>query len=188
MADANHNWLLYEHDDGRHAVAPTAESATFSKGDPAWHRVGPVEVPATDARKPLPVELARRLGVSIQAAVNIEEAAKRCVLRQRIGKLRAALMAADTDEAHTALEADDVANAGVPCDGCPTEDECRKLGCGVRFGQIVPDEVRASLVADAVLAEVVKWALAGHITEAGVTVEAGQAIRAAASGVEGRKP
>lgn len=36
---------------------------------------------------------------------------------------------------------------------------------------------------DAVLMEVVKWALAGHISEAGVTVEAGQAIRAAASGV-----
>jgi hypothetical protein len=39
-------WLLYEHDDGRHAVAPSAEAATFAHGDPAWHRVGPVEVPA----------------------------------------------------------------------------------------------------------------------------------------------
>lgn len=38
-------WLLYEHDDGRYAVAPTAEAATFAKGDPVWHRVGPVEVP-----------------------------------------------------------------------------------------------------------------------------------------------
>jgi hypothetical protein len=37
-------WLLYEHDDGRHAVAPSAEAATFAAGDPAWHRVGPVEV------------------------------------------------------------------------------------------------------------------------------------------------
>lgn len=37
-------WLLYEHDDGRHAVAPSAEAATFAKGDPAWRRVGPVEV------------------------------------------------------------------------------------------------------------------------------------------------
>lgn len=43
MAD----WLLYEHDDGRHAVAPSAEAATFAKGDPAWHRVGPVDVPTT---------------------------------------------------------------------------------------------------------------------------------------------
>lgn len=42
MAD----WLLYEHDDGRHAVAPSAEAATFARGDPAWHRVGPVQVPA----------------------------------------------------------------------------------------------------------------------------------------------
>lgn len=37
-------WLLYEHNDGRHAVAPSAEAATFAKDDPAWHRVGPVEV------------------------------------------------------------------------------------------------------------------------------------------------
>lgn len=40
MAD----WLLYEHDDGRHAVAPNAEEAIFARGDPAWHRVGPVAV------------------------------------------------------------------------------------------------------------------------------------------------
>ncbi len=38
-------WLLYEHDDGRYAVAPSAEAATFARGDPAWHRVGPVAVP-----------------------------------------------------------------------------------------------------------------------------------------------
>jgi hypothetical protein len=42
---------------------------------------------------------------------------------------------------------------------------------------------RMESVGDTVLSEVVKWALAGHITEAGVTVEAGQAIRAAC-GVE----
>lgn len=42
-------WLLYEHDDGRHAVAPSAEAATFATGDPAWHRVGPVEVSVTPA-------------------------------------------------------------------------------------------------------------------------------------------
>lgn len=38
------DWLLYEHDDGRHAVASTAEAATFAHGDPAWHRVGPVAI------------------------------------------------------------------------------------------------------------------------------------------------
>jgi hypothetical protein len=37
-------WVLYGHDDGRHAVAPSAEAATFTRGDPGWHRVGPVEV------------------------------------------------------------------------------------------------------------------------------------------------
>jgi len=40
------NWLLYEHDNGRYAVAPSAEAATFANGAPAWHRVGPVAVPA----------------------------------------------------------------------------------------------------------------------------------------------
>ncbi len=37
-------WLLYEHEDGRYAVAPSAEAATFAHGDPKWHRVGPVEL------------------------------------------------------------------------------------------------------------------------------------------------
>ncbi|WP_436407955.1 hypothetical protein [Burkholderia oklahomensis] len=36
--------LLYEHDDGRYAVAPSAEEAHFTRDDPAWHRVGPVTV------------------------------------------------------------------------------------------------------------------------------------------------
>ncbi|MEJ0004413.1 MAG: DUF3850 domain-containing protein [Pararobbsia sp.] len=36
--------LLYEHDDGRYAVALTAELAEFAIGVPAWHRVGPVDV------------------------------------------------------------------------------------------------------------------------------------------------
>lgn len=48
MAD----WLLYEHDDGRYAVAPNAEAATFAHGDPKWHRVAPVMV----APSPLPPE------------------------------------------------------------------------------------------------------------------------------------
>lgn len=33
---------LYEHEDGRHLVSP-ADAATLA-GDPAWHRVGPVEM------------------------------------------------------------------------------------------------------------------------------------------------
>ncbi len=37
--------LLFEHDDGRYAVALTAEDATFAHCEPAWHRVGPVNVP-----------------------------------------------------------------------------------------------------------------------------------------------
>ncbi|MGU7780696.1 hypothetical protein [Burkholderia sp. PU8-34] len=36
--------LLYEHDDGRYAAVPTAEDATFTRGEPAWHRIGPVTV------------------------------------------------------------------------------------------------------------------------------------------------
>lgn len=43
-------WMLYEHDDGRLAVAPTPEAATFARGDPAWHRVGSIDVYAS----PLP--------------------------------------------------------------------------------------------------------------------------------------
>lgn len=34
--------LLYEHADGRQAVALSAEHATFAHGDPEWHRVGPI--------------------------------------------------------------------------------------------------------------------------------------------------
>jgi hypothetical protein len=34
--------VLYEHEDGRYAVAPSDEAATFTSGDPKWHRVGPV--------------------------------------------------------------------------------------------------------------------------------------------------
>ncbi len=38
-------WLLYEHEDGRYAAAPSAEAATFAVADPKWHRVGPIGVP-----------------------------------------------------------------------------------------------------------------------------------------------
>ena len=37
---------LFEHADGRYAVAAGSESPTFTQGDPAWHRVGPVDVSA----------------------------------------------------------------------------------------------------------------------------------------------
>ncbi|MEK6419980.1 MAG: hypothetical protein V4801_10265 [Burkholderia gladioli] len=36
--------LLYEHDDGRWAVAADAESAHFARDVPEWHRQGPVEI------------------------------------------------------------------------------------------------------------------------------------------------
>jgi Lar family restriction alleviation protein len=39
---ADRDAVLYEHEDGRYAVAPSDESATFTSGDPKWHRVGPV--------------------------------------------------------------------------------------------------------------------------------------------------
>lgn len=44
-------WLLFEHEDGRHAAAPTADAATFAAGNPRWHRVGPLAValPTADA-------------------------------------------------------------------------------------------------------------------------------------------
>lgn len=53
-------WLLYEHDDGRHSAAPSAEAATFAHGDPAWHRVGPVMV-QLPKRRPLGCALAMRV-------------------------------------------------------------------------------------------------------------------------------
>ncbi|APR39986.1 hypothetical protein [Paraburkholderia sp. SOS3] len=34
--------VLYDHEDGRYAVAPSDEAATFTIGDPKWHRAGPV--------------------------------------------------------------------------------------------------------------------------------------------------
>lgn len=36
--------ILYEHEDGRYAVAASPEAATFAAGDPKWHRVGPAEI------------------------------------------------------------------------------------------------------------------------------------------------
>ncbi|MGE0806356.1 MAG: hypothetical protein AB7L76_12465 [Burkholderiaceae bacterium] len=36
--------ILYEHDDGRYAVADSAALADFCVGEPAWHRLGPVDI------------------------------------------------------------------------------------------------------------------------------------------------
>ncbi|MDR2331896.1 MAG: hypothetical protein LBE61_00270 [Burkholderiaceae bacterium] len=36
--------ILYEHEDGRHAVWLGAGSPPWTNGDPKWHRVGPIEV------------------------------------------------------------------------------------------------------------------------------------------------
>ncbi|MBN9425873.1 MAG: hypothetical protein J0H09_05145 [Burkholderiales bacterium] len=36
--------LLFEHDDGRYAVADTAALADFCCNDPAWHRLGPIAI------------------------------------------------------------------------------------------------------------------------------------------------
>lgn len=43
--------MLYEHEDGRHAVSFTVP-APFSDGDPKWHRVGPVTVHGDRAARP----------------------------------------------------------------------------------------------------------------------------------------
>lgn len=63
-------WLLYEHDDGRHAVAPSAEAATFAHGDPAWHRVGPVEVPGSLGRA---LEIVEAEIARAEALLNLED-------------------------------------------------------------------------------------------------------------------
>jgi hypothetical protein len=43
---------LYEHEDGRYAVAPGVESPAFTHNDPAWHRLGPVDVSALASPAP----------------------------------------------------------------------------------------------------------------------------------------
>jgi hypothetical protein len=42
--------ILYQHDDGRYALAGSEELATFTVGDPAWHRV-PLDVVALTGSK-----------------------------------------------------------------------------------------------------------------------------------------
>jgi hypothetical protein len=44
-----HEGTLYEHEDGRYAVAAGQKSPAFTYGDPKWHRVGPVDVSALAA-------------------------------------------------------------------------------------------------------------------------------------------
>ena len=42
--------VLFEHSDGRWAVAASADSATFTRDDPDWHRAGPVDINALCGR------------------------------------------------------------------------------------------------------------------------------------------
>lgn len=65
-------WLLYEHEDGRHAAAPSANAATFATGDPRWHRVGPLAValPAGDAGAGLAL---KPIGASTAVAGHLEK-------------------------------------------------------------------------------------------------------------------
>lgn len=42
--------VLYEHHDGRRAVATSADAANFTRDDPGWHRAGPVDVSALCGR------------------------------------------------------------------------------------------------------------------------------------------
>ncbi|QRF55347.1 hypothetical protein [Variovorax paradoxus] len=53
MAEA----LLFEHEDGRYAVAMGPESPDFALCNPKWHRLGPVDVSAlsTNAGEAAPV-------------------------------------------------------------------------------------------------------------------------------------
>ncbi|RQZ18109.1 hypothetical protein DIE15_08220 [Burkholderia sp. Bp9031] len=46
--------IMFEHDDGRYAVAPSAEVAHFTRDEPAWHRVGPVAVYGFTGAQPEP--------------------------------------------------------------------------------------------------------------------------------------
>lgn len=65
-------WLLYEHEDGRHAAAPSANAATFAAGDPRWHRVGPLAValPTEHARAG---EVRKPIGANAAVAGHLEK-------------------------------------------------------------------------------------------------------------------
>ena len=47
--------VLYEHDDGRYAVASSAEVADFTRCEPAWRRLGPVTVYGSHAEPRPPI-------------------------------------------------------------------------------------------------------------------------------------
>ncbi len=53
LSEADVRPLLYEHDDGRYAVADIAELADFCHGDPAWHRMGPVDIVRRRGNQPV---------------------------------------------------------------------------------------------------------------------------------------
>ncbi|MBN3832902.1 hypothetical protein [Burkholderia sp. Ac-20344] len=67
-------FILYEHDDGRFAVSASADVAHFTRGDPAWHRVGPVTVYGP---QPEPRDEVTAL---IEAAERVVEADRACAL------------------------------------------------------------------------------------------------------------
>ncbi|AOJ07623.1 hypothetical protein [Burkholderia mayonis] len=77
--------LLYEHDDGRYAVASTAEDATFTRDDPAWHRLGPVTVHGGPAVAP--ADHISQAGKMVDAAAPIEEMIRFCPECGRLGDI-----------------------------------------------------------------------------------------------------
>lgn len=64
-APAERTATLFEHDDGRYAVSPGTESPAFTRNDPAWHRVGPVDVSALAPAEPVAVAKALRRAFSL---------------------------------------------------------------------------------------------------------------------------
>ena len=66
---ASAEWVLFEHDDGGMAAAPSADAATFTVNDPAWHRFGPVTL-MTDALKAR-ATIKQSLNVAPQASVAV---------------------------------------------------------------------------------------------------------------------
>lgn len=68
---------LFQHDGGRYAVASGAESPAFTRNDPAWHRVGPVDVSALALPAPggwQPIETAPKDGIAVLVYQKIDSA------------------------------------------------------------------------------------------------------------------
>ncbi len=93
---------LFEHDDGRYAVAPGTGSPEFTQDDPAWHRVGPVDVSAVapSASTPAPAATKPRAKAAPVAPAYTRpvqtffpEVGK--TAEERLAALRATLQAAD---------------------------------------------------------------------------------------------